>query len=214
MFNLEKSIAEWRQQMLTAGIKTPVPLEELEIHLRDDIERMIKAGEMEQSAFETAREQLGRSSVLTKEFNKVKGDPRAWERKWMRIYCDLFPIFYSGMVACALLRMEMSFRLRISGFAALVLTCVFIWATQYFPRYLPAVSNKHRRLGIQIGCLFAWMICGGAVMNFVLPHLNLTPAQLTVIVLWLMMPIAAISGMSYGLNEAARRYVTSPVAKS
>ena len=39
MFNLEKSIADWRQQMLAAGIKTPVPLQELEIHLRDEIEQ-------------------------------------------------------------------------------------------------------------------------------------------------------------------------------
>ena len=42
MFDLEKSIAEWRKQMLSAGIKTPVPLEELEIHLREEIEQQIK----------------------------------------------------------------------------------------------------------------------------------------------------------------------------
>ena len=37
MSDLEQSIAEWRKQMLAAGIETPVPLEELEIHLREDI---------------------------------------------------------------------------------------------------------------------------------------------------------------------------------
>jgi len=37
MFNLEPSIAEWRRQMLAAGVKTPVPLEELESHLRDEL---------------------------------------------------------------------------------------------------------------------------------------------------------------------------------
>ena len=37
MFSLEKSIAGWREQMLAAGIKAPVPLEELEIHLREEI---------------------------------------------------------------------------------------------------------------------------------------------------------------------------------
>ena len=34
MFDLEKSITRWREQMLAAGIKTPSPLEELENHLR------------------------------------------------------------------------------------------------------------------------------------------------------------------------------------
>jgi hypothetical protein len=37
MFDLEQTISEWRRQMLSAGIKTPVPLEELEIHLREDV---------------------------------------------------------------------------------------------------------------------------------------------------------------------------------
>ena len=39
MFDLEQSITNWRKQMLAAGIKSPVPLEELEIHLREEIER-------------------------------------------------------------------------------------------------------------------------------------------------------------------------------
>ena len=51
MFDLEQSIAEWRQQMLAAGIKTPVPLEELEIHLREEIERQMKSGLNEQTGF-------------------------------------------------------------------------------------------------------------------------------------------------------------------
>ena len=51
MFNLEQSIADWRQQMLAAGIRTPVPLEELEIHLRDEIERQMKSGSNAQLRF-------------------------------------------------------------------------------------------------------------------------------------------------------------------
>ena len=36
--DLESLIANWRREMLAAGIKTPVPLEELESHLREDID--------------------------------------------------------------------------------------------------------------------------------------------------------------------------------
>jgi hypothetical protein len=39
MFNLEQAISEWRRQMIAVGIKTPVPLEELESHLREDVEQ-------------------------------------------------------------------------------------------------------------------------------------------------------------------------------
>ena len=73
MFDLEQSIAEWRKQMLDAGIKTPVPLEELEIHLLEEIERQRNAGLDEQEVFDSAVRQIGQASVLESEFTKVGG---------------------------------------------------------------------------------------------------------------------------------------------
>lgn len=73
MFDLEQSIADWRKQMLTAGIKTPVPLEELEIHLRDEIERQMKLGLNERENFNAAVLQIGQAGILKNEFKKVGG---------------------------------------------------------------------------------------------------------------------------------------------
>jgi hypothetical protein len=73
MFNLEQSIAAWRRQMLSAGIKSPVPLEELEIHLREEIEQQMKSGMNEQAAFEIAVRQIGQPKVLKDEFKKSEG---------------------------------------------------------------------------------------------------------------------------------------------
>jgi hypothetical protein len=72
MFNLEQSIAEWRQQMLAAGIKTPVPLEELESHLREEMQERIQSGLNEQAAFDMTIRQIGRAEVLKTEFAKVR----------------------------------------------------------------------------------------------------------------------------------------------
>ena len=72
MFNLEHTISEWRQQMLSAGIKNPVPLEELEIHLREEIERHTEAGLNESQAFQAAVEKIGQARLLQKEFKKVE----------------------------------------------------------------------------------------------------------------------------------------------
>jgi hypothetical protein len=55
--------------MLTAGIKSPVPLEELEIHLREEIERQVKSGMDEQKAFEISVRRIGQPKTLEKEFN-------------------------------------------------------------------------------------------------------------------------------------------------
>jgi hypothetical protein len=79
MFDLEQSIAEWRRQMLAAGIKTPVPLEELEIHLREEIEMQVKSGLSEQKAFEIAVGGFGQASALKREFQKA--NPLTIKRK-------------------------------------------------------------------------------------------------------------------------------------
>ena len=70
MLNLDQSVADWRRQMLSAGIRTPVPLEELEIHLREEIERQMKSGLDEQKAFEISVHQIGQPKVLNREFEK------------------------------------------------------------------------------------------------------------------------------------------------
>jgi len=73
MFDLEQSIAEWRRQMLAAGITTPAPLEELEIHLREAVESQMRSGLGAQEAFETAVRQIGQTGALQTEFAKVGG---------------------------------------------------------------------------------------------------------------------------------------------
>ena len=72
MFDLEQAIADWRRQMLAAGIKIPVPLRELESHLREEIEQQMKSGLSEERAFETAAQQIGRPNAIRKEFKKVE----------------------------------------------------------------------------------------------------------------------------------------------
>ncbi len=55
MFNLEQSIAEWRQQMLAAGPKNPTPLNELESHLREDMRAILATTEPGGSGVPTRR---------------------------------------------------------------------------------------------------------------------------------------------------------------
>jgi Clp amino terminal domain, pathogenicity island component len=71
MFDLEKSIHEWRQRMLGAGVKSEAILFELESHLRDDIEQQMRTGLSSQQAFEIAVERIGGAHQLKGEFAKV-----------------------------------------------------------------------------------------------------------------------------------------------
>ena len=80
MFDLEKSIAGWRRYLLAVGIKTPGLLEELESHLREDVENQIRSGLSTRQAFEIATQRIGGAGALKSEFEKVETN----ERKFMK----------------------------------------------------------------------------------------------------------------------------------
>ncbi len=95
MFNLEQSIANWRQQMLAAGIKAPVPLEELENHLREEIERQTNLGLNAQSAFEISARQIGQPKALNNEFKKGE---RTLMKRTLIILLGIFAVLFGPAV--------------------------------------------------------------------------------------------------------------------
>ena len=58
--------------MLAVGIKSPAPLEELESHLRDDVEQQVLSGLCEQTAFETTVRDFGHAEILKTEFARAR----------------------------------------------------------------------------------------------------------------------------------------------
>ena len=72
MFDLEQAIANWRMQLLKAGIPSPEIVAELEAHLREDIERQTKSGMSIPEAFSQALHNLGSEAALKQEFTKVR----------------------------------------------------------------------------------------------------------------------------------------------
>src|SRR6266568_4393066 len=80
MFNLNQAIAQWRRQMLQAGIKPRAVLDELETHLRDDVERQTKLGTNAQQAFDIAVQSFGKADVLKSEFKKARGPSSGMEK--------------------------------------------------------------------------------------------------------------------------------------
>jgi len=57
--------------MLAAGVKNPNVLDELESHLREDVERLARSGSNMEQAFETAVGRIGQGGPLKREFAKV-----------------------------------------------------------------------------------------------------------------------------------------------
>jgi hypothetical protein len=89
MFNLEQAISEWRQQLVIGGLKTPDVLNELESHLRDDVEQQVRSGLGVQQAFEAATRRIGQATLLQAEFEKADQAKRVGARKNLLRICGV-----------------------------------------------------------------------------------------------------------------------------
>src|SRR5882672_2558697 len=107
MPDLEKEIAQWRRQMLAAGIKTPVPLDELENHLREDMEQQIREGLSVPQAFEAAVRRIGQAKALKAEFAKAGKAPEAL-RKLTGFACVILVGFILWLSGFTFFQMQMS----------------------------------------------------------------------------------------------------------
>ena len=70
MFDLNLALSEWRRKMAAAGIESGELLDELESHLRDDVEEQVRSGADAEQAFDSAVRRIGTARALRKEFAK------------------------------------------------------------------------------------------------------------------------------------------------
>jgi hypothetical protein len=216
MFDLEQSIADWRRRMLAAGIKTPVPLEELESHLREDVERQTKSGLNAQRAFEIAARKIGQAPELKREFKKI-GDPMDMQKiiklagiifVALAIFCPLF-LFLSFVTDPIL-----SLTTRMLGLAIYVITvATSVLSWRYNHKFLPVIRNQPLRRAVGIVCYGAsllWMRFG--VFDFS-PGGSYPRSLLLMPFIfgleWTVM--AMLGGVGHGLEKAASQQDQKPV---
>jgi hypothetical protein len=222
MFNLETAIAEWRRQMLAAGIKTPVPLDELESHLREEIERQIQSGADSKLAFETAVQKIGSASALKCEFKKVdatrKERARALDRKVIFISLDILIVLVPLVLSSVMLfkagdLSQIRSGQQMSGLAAVATFAIFAWGGRLGYRLFPVVrSGRSREL---IGALVAApaMVCCFVFYYIILPRHEFTMGPLFVAIIWgFLAPFGVALGWVLGLETAARKKGTKAVS--
>jgi hypothetical protein len=85
MFDLEKALLNWRQQVKDAGLRDEELLRELENHLRDDIGESVRNGATLQEAFASALRRMGQAHELGTEFGKIGGFKRSLRQKLRKL---------------------------------------------------------------------------------------------------------------------------------
>ena len=71
MFDLNQAISDWRRQLASRGIRASDVLDELESHLREDVDQQVRSELSQQQAFQAAILRIGEGKALQKEFRKV-----------------------------------------------------------------------------------------------------------------------------------------------
>lgn len=216
MFDLDKSIAEWRKQMLAAGIKTPVLLEELESHLREEIARQMQSGLNAQHAFEYAARKIGQAPEIKGEFKKIDVPMKMQQIiKLAGVICVVVALLCPLFVFLPFISDHglslMTKMLGVALYAAIVTAIILSW--KYNHKFLPIIHNQPLRRSIGIVCY-----AGGLIwMRFGIFHL--TPGGLHPRSYWLVLvvfalewtAVAILGGVGYGLEKAARGQDTATV---
>ena len=203
--NLEQSISEWCQQMLSAGVKSPIPLDELESHLRDEIEHQTTKGLSETEAFLAAVKHIGQAHAIKTEFKKVERTMSVRQWKVFKIVILGFITFFSLAGARQLGHMhDMTFSQLMLGWAALATFLVLPWIGGLGNKFFPIIRSKRTRdviIGSGGALIALWWI---AMFNFILPDHDMN--GLFVILLWgFVAPVGALLGLALGLETATRK---------
>src|SRR5438094_976260 len=73
MFDLDQAITQWRRHLAVGAMAASDVLDELESHLREDIQEQVQSGSETELAFAAAVQRIGQAALLQCEFDKVSG---------------------------------------------------------------------------------------------------------------------------------------------
>ena len=215
MSDVDRAISEWRRQMRAAGIEKPLLLDELESHLRDEVEQQLRSGATAEAAFDLALQRLGPAPELKAEFDRAGGKTDVRSRKLLRISVLALPLFV-GLVAFGSWfiqqrrgKIELTFAEGALALAALGIMVVLAPLGRYLARFLPAIPDP-RILGAAI---FAALVVGTSVLRTLWGLFSFGDlVQLQVAILWTMTPWLAVGAFfaEWGVKcEAARKRMTA-----
>lgn len=149
MHKLEQLIAEWRETMATAPGVGRETLDELESHLRESIDQLVRSGMTETEAFRSAVAQLGSPPTIAAEFKKLS------QSTWWPVKVAIGMVFAVTIALAAFLAMHFDDR----SSRLLLVSHVFTVTLGYVTTFL-------------IGALGICFVCQRCFSEFSPPHLQ------------------------------------------
>jgi hypothetical protein len=189
-----------------------VPLEELENHLREDIEQQMKSGLSESEAFYSAVQEIGQARVVQNEFQKVDKIQGALKWKLMETFLMLVtilvPLFVGGSVLKRGSFADMTAAEEMSSLAAVAAFSLLAWSGRLGHQFLPVIRTRRIRDAILYLCFVPLMLWWVVFFNLIVPRYDFTMGEFLVTFLWAFFtPAGACIGLHWGIEAAARKEV-------
>jgi len=147
MFDLDQAISNWRKQMAAGGIKPSDVLDELESHLREDVERRIRGGATAERAFREAVVQVGTAGQIQPEFAKVSRPRAQFSAKTLRIGCVGIALFVLLTEGWYLMDSDVGLAQRITGLILIAAIAGYIGFLPELNRLRPGLRGLGLRRG-------------------------------------------------------------------
>lgn len=208
MFDLEQAITKWRQRMLASGIQSPVPLEELEGHLREEIGEQINAGLSDVAAFQSAVQKFGVAPAVRTEFAKIAGPDTASQQMVGDFALVMSALLIPAGVAISVWhkRAEMTTGQLASSLSAVATFALLVWGGRLGHRWFPVIVAKRTRnvmSCVMVGVVALWW---GVFLREIAPRYDFTMMGFVAAFLWAFFTPAGIwLGLVFGMERAARK---------
>src|SRR5579864_2135278 len=203
MFNLEETISKWKQQMAAGGVRGRAVLDELESHLREEIDRQMRAGANAERAFEAAAQKIGPASTLKNEFRK--SGLAVFFEKLMIAIAVLFAVFGIFLTSITMIQCYGTLVERFAGFAALGFILLTLFGSRYLAPLLPVILRTGKRFLIQVACIAGGFGICTLYIQLIVHQFERPGQMIPVIAFWGILPIAVGFGVASALEQAVRR---------
>jgi hypothetical protein len=138
MFDLNRAIAKWRRHLAAAGIESSQVLDELESHLRDEVDAQMDAGAGAREAFEAATRRLGEAETLQVEFVKAASEVRRCS--FVRALCFVSAAVVLTVNSWTLMQFDLSVSERIAGLGGTAVGSLYLAALPFLRKIFSRIA--------------------------------------------------------------------------
>jgi len=197
MFNLDRAIADWRRRAAAGGINSPGVLDELESHLRDDIEEQTGRGVDTREAFDSAILRIGKVKPLRAEFAKSTRARGHGRRRFARGVCFGSAAFVLLANTWSVIALGLGTLELLGGLTVVAAVAAYLASLPFLDQWLSRPAHARIMGGIKVAAVFVPLVPIWASLTAAhVIHLEI--GFIATLILWLALAATAITVLVCG----------------